>query len=137
LIYDPSTDDPLGLLEIKCPYQARDTPVKDLCQKSSFFLSHKNGKYHLKTNYNYYYQVQGQMHILQRSWCDFVAYTPFDSQVLTIHRTLYDDKFWKEAMYEKLQKFYLGSMLPELCRPRYPSTKQIRPTIDIEPLLRP
>ena len=44
-------------------------------------------------------------------------------------------------MYKKLQKFsqkfYVGSMLPELCRPRYPSTKKIRPMIDIEPTLRP
>ena len=135
LVYDPSASDPLGLLEIKCPFQARDTSVKDLCQQSTFFLTNRSGIYQLKSNHNYYYQVQGQMHILRRSWCDFVVYTPYDSQPLIVLRIPYDEKFWKEVMHGKLQKYYLGSMLPELCRPRYPSTKKVRPIQDIEPLL--
>ena len=75
------------------------------------------------------------MHILRQSWCDFVVYTPYDSQPLIVLRIPYDEKFWNEVMHGKLQKYYLGSMLPELCRPRYPSTKKVRPIQDIEPLL--
>ena len=85
LLYDPSADDPLELLEIKCPFLARDTSVKDLCQKSSFFLTDTDETYHLKPKHNYY-QVQGQLHILRPSWCDFVVYTPHNSQTLVIHR---------------------------------------------------
>ena len=36
LVYDPSMDDPLGLLEVKCPASAKDTLLKDLCHKSQF-----------------------------------------------------------------------------------------------------
>ncbi|KAG8175942.1 hypothetical protein JTE90_026926 [Oedothorax gibbosus] len=51
---------PPAVLEIKCPYSIRNNRIGDSCGKSNFFLD-ENKK--LKRNHNYYYQVQGLMHI--------------------------------------------------------------------------
>ena len=68
LVYDPSMDDPHGVVEIKCPASARDVPLKEACSNSNFFLQiTDDNKYQLKTQHNYYYQVQGQMHITKRA----------------------------------------------------------------------
>ena len=103
LVYDPSVANPHGILEIKCPALARDASIKDLC--SNFFLIYVDTNYKLKLNHNYYYQVQGQMHITKREWCDFVDWSPTDSFRLVIQRIEYDHKFWKEKMYPKLRLF--------------------------------
>ena len=58
-----------------------------------------------------------------------------DSQPLIVLRMPNDEKFWKEIMNGKLQKYYLGSVLPELCCSWYPLTEKVQPAQDIEPLL--
>ena len=123
--------DPLGLLEVKCPASANDTLLKDLCHKSNFFLNFSDtNNFQLKTNHNYYYQVQGQMHITKRAWCDFVVWSPCETN-LHVERILYKPQIWEKTMYPKLEQFYFGSMLPELASPRYPSSKKVRDTIEI------
>ena len=83
---------------------------------------HKSGfpcedSVHLKTNHNYYYQVQGQLAILNLTWCDFVVVlTERDMQIEKIY---FDEKFWKEHCYPKLFSFYYGIILPELVYPRH------------------
>ena len=36
---------------------------------------------HLKKNHNYYYQVQGQIAVLNMPWCDFVVWTTQDMHI--------------------------------------------------------
>ena len=40
LVFDPSHSDPHSLVEIKCPYTAKETPLRELCtmKSSTFFL---------------------------------------------------------------------------------------------------
>ena len=80
LVTDLSEIHPDGLVEIKCPARAEKFTLLELCidrqQKSSFFLKYVNGKYQLKKGHNYYHQIQGQLHITCRQWCDFVVWTP-------------------------------------------------------------
>ena len=121
-------NDPHGVLEIKCPATAKDTSLEELSKSSKFFLNKADDEFHLKKKNNYYYQVQGQMHITQRTWCDFVVWTPRASEMV-VERIAYDSEFWGR-MYPKLKAFYFGSMLPELASPRFPSSKHIRDTIN-------
>ena len=83
LVYDPTATNPNGLLEIKCPFKAEDTHLVDLCTKpelkpSTFFLQYNKDTavYQLKRSHQYYYQVQGQLQITKRTWCDFFVWTP-------------------------------------------------------------
>ena len=135
LVYDPSTDNPDGLVEIKCPFRAVDTSLLDLCTKpelktSNFCLEYKSdtGHFRLKRSHHYYYQVQGQLHVTRRTWCDFFVWTPRQDDRVVEHIAA-DEVFWN-TIYPKLRRFYLGSMLPELVNPRHPSGQPVREYIE-------
>lgn len=54
-----------GCGEVKCPYSIDD------CDFDSY--TKVDGKMWLKRNHQYYYQVQQQLHITGRQFCDFVV----------------------------------------------------------------
>ncbi len=68
--------DQYSMVEYKCPYSVKDTSVNEACNKKDFMASLKDGQVTLKRTHKYFYQVQGQMAVCQRSWCDFVIWTP-------------------------------------------------------------
>ena len=73
LVIDPSCDNPNGICEIKCPYTARGLSPENACRIiPQFCACLNNGKVELWRVHNYYYQVQGQMAIPGRNWCDFI-----------------------------------------------------------------
>ena len=114
--------DKYGLVEYKCPYSARDTTVEEACTKKDFMAHMKEGRVELKRTHKYYYQVQGQMAICRRTWCDFVIWTPYS---ITIERINFDENFWKDT-YKKLEQFYDAAVLPELASPRHSQGQPIR-----------
>jgi len=78
-----------GIVEIKCPYTARNLSIPEavhqMGDKSNFCLELVgNGEVHLKQNHEYYYQVQGQLMITGTPFCDFVVYTEKDLFIETI-----------------------------------------------------
>ena len=52
-----------------------------------------SGEQHLKLKptHIYYSQIQGQMAITERSWCDFVIYT---EKGISVERIPFDAEFW-------------------------------------------
>ena len=57
------------LVEVKCPLKCRDRAIADLAASDSSFclgLDPDTGTPALKRGHNYYYQVQGQMHVSRR-----------------------------------------------------------------------
>ena len=98
IVYDPVSEDPNGLLEIKCPYTYRDINPQEAAQQKTFFCTSENHHLLLKTQHHYYYQVQGQMAICKRKWCDFVVFTNAGISVERIK------EFWKN-MVTKLKIF--------------------------------
>ena len=66
-----------GCIEIKCPYTVAEAAkiTKDFCS------SEVNGQLHLKPDHRYYHQIQAQMFITNRDYCDFVIWTPKDMAV--------------------------------------------------------
>jgi len=59
-----------GITEIKCLYTIKDLTPEDAIQNEKLkFATVIDGKLNLKTNDNYYYQIQGQLHITQRAYC--------------------------------------------------------------------
>ena len=57
-----------GLLEIKCPYSLRHTTLNSAGK--DFYLQHTPDGLKLSTSHAYYYQVQGQLEICDRLYCD-------------------------------------------------------------------
>lgn len=63
-----------AILEIKCPFKHRAaTSAKEVLYDHEYCFD-TNG--FLKETHPYYHQVQRQLHLLQRSLCYFVVWTP-------------------------------------------------------------
>lgn len=60
-----------GVLEIKCPY----TISKHIATIEANAITDKN----------YQWQVQGQMWVTERQWCDFVSFHPYVPEKLQLH----------------------------------------------------
>lgn len=96
-------DGATGIVEVKCPYSARDITVREACGNPAFYLAFENDNYNLKPGHNYYYQVQGQLLVTGVEYCDFVVYTKED---LVVTRIFPDLDFMKN-MLDDLSRFFV------------------------------
>lgn len=71
-----------GLLEIKCPY-ITSNHIKNVARLN-------NQLDFLKLNEQYYYQVQHQMYVTGRKWCDFISFDP---------RLLESEENWRKCIF--------------------------------------
>lgn len=69
-----------GLLEVKCPLSMAGKPASQMK-----YLIEVDGVFMLNRNHEYYAQVQYQMGVTGRQWCDFFVYTknpePFTERI--------------------------------------------------------
>ena len=90
------------LIEVKCPYSARDRPITaETVPYLDLDLDHKLT---LCKKHDYYFQIQGQLYCSKRNNCDFVVYTKSETKIIRIPR----DDIFIEAMVSKLCAFYEG-----------------------------
>ncbi|KAJ1522321.1 hypothetical protein ONE63_002617 [Megalurothrips usitatus] len=117
-----------GLLEVKTKPSIGDRKFLDCAlakgrqKPSKFPLEFREGALHLKKNHEFYFQIQGQLAISDREWCDLVVFSDNDFFVERIER---DRAKWEE-MFPKLKRFYMEALLPEFVDPRLPRDGQIR-----------
>ena len=110
LITDCSSTDPNGILEIKCPYKYRDVDPCEAAEYKDFCCELTGDTLTLKQKHNYYYQIQGQMAISCRKWCDFVVYT---NKKVSVERISFEESHWMK-MLPKLKDFFTKRMVPIL-----------------------
>lgn len=118
-VLDPSTVDQFGLAEIKCPYKYRELTPADACKHSDFCCKlavQSDGRINveLKRNHSYYSQIQGQLAITERKWCDFVIFT---NKGISIERIQFDHAFWEDKLLPKLTNFYDNCLCPSIVSP--------------------
>lgn len=115
-VYDPSdAAQPLGYVEVKCPFSQRNATPVHACSSPEFCCAlDESGQPKLKRSHNYFAQVQGQMAIGQRPWCDFVVYT---TKGLIIERIMLDNDYWTNTLLPKLESFYDNCIGPEIVSP--------------------
>ena len=118
VVYDPTFRDSFGLAEVKCPYSSKHLTPSQACEKKDFCSELKevdgNQLVQLKRNHKYFFQIQGQMAVTGRSWCDFIIYT---EKGLAVERILFDDELWKTEMLPKLIDFFDNCLAPEIVSP--------------------
>ena len=115
-VYDPSNSlQPFGFLEIKCPYTARDISPLEACMSSSFCcrVASITRCVQLKESHAYFSQVQGQIAIGCRPWCNFVIYT---NKIISVERISFNESFWNDKLLPKLILFY-DNCVPEIVSP--------------------
>lgn len=115
-VYDPSNpNEPYGFLEVKCPYTAKTLTPTEACDLSGFCCRlSSSGHLELRESHQYYAQVQGQMAVGERPWCDFVVYTP---KGINVQRIPFSQSYWKDKLLPKLTSFYDNCVAPELVSP--------------------
>ena len=103
-----------GCGEVKCPYIIENWDFESYVLKKSSCLEKVNGVFRLKRKHQYYYQVQQQLSITGRQFCDFVvcAFSDNKPQVF-IERILPDTSHW-EAIVPKVTKVWQTCILPEI-----------------------
>lgn len=101
-------DGTTGIVEVKCPYSARDMTVREACSVPGFFMTCQNDTYELKTEHNYYFQVQGQLLVTGVEYCDFVIFTRKDLVV----KRIFPDPVFMQEMLDNLSRFYCDHVKP-------------------------
>ena len=65
---------PIGAIEIKCPFSNKEMTIEECCKDSSFYLKkNSDGVITLKQSHVCYYQCQGALNITGLDWIDFVV----------------------------------------------------------------
>ena len=114
-VHHPSVNEQFGMAEIKCPYKYCDHSPEDAAVSSDFCCSLSGGKeLHLKCTHQYYSQIQGQMAITERKWCDSIVYT---NKGISVERIGFDSKFLVDELLPKLTQFYDCCLCPAIVSP--------------------
>ena len=96
-----------GIVEIKCPFTGREYHPDHLNKLKNSFLD-ANGL--LNRSHRYFTQVQGQLMITRRDYCDFVVWTPLGVYV----QRIYEEISFTEKLVRKLTNFYVEHLLPAI-----------------------
>lgn len=110
----------LTVLEVKCPYTARNFPINEMTVP--YLERDETNELRFKKNHPYYYQVQGQLLVTGRLYCDFIVFTFVDLLEISIGRdealisdmlvklTNFYDKYLQPAIFEKYLYRYYGKI---------------------------
>lgn len=99
-----------GVIEIKCPYSIAHLDPNET--PPDYVTSTKDGSYKLKRSHMYYSQVQGQLAITGKSWCDFVIFTKHGH----IRERIHVDEVFCVNLKAKLKTFFYQHVLPVLLK---------------------
>ena len=91
-----------GLLEIKYPFTYRGLSIKDYAAKTDDCLEIIDYRFLLKRTHFFFFQVQCQIGVTRRRWCDFLVSTTRDSFCETIN---FNEQFWNLSV-TKACSFY-------------------------------
>ncbi len=116
-----------GVIEVKCPFNCQRMTFLEAAANSSFFMEENYGKFTLKKDHAYYYQMQMQMKVCETSYGDFVVWR---AEELLIERIQYNETFCMEAL-EKATKFFIYGILPEVIGKWYSRSVEIVPQTSV------
>lgn len=106
-----------GLLEIKCPYKYKNGLEKWYSDKNSPI----DRALQIKETHQYYYQMQHQMLVTKRNYCDFFVYCSGKKENDTFILRITKNNDFCEKLKEKLILIFNEVILPEIvCRKNDP-----------------
>lgn len=111
-----------GIAEVKCPESRKnEEPAKAAELYNDRRYTGETPK--LSTRHYIYYQIQGQLHITGREFCEFIVYA---NQKIHVQRIHSDNDFWRTEMEPLLTRFYNECVLPELVDSRLDRNMKIK-----------
>lgn len=121
-----------GLLEIYCPYTAKDMTPEEAIEKGVGDLHkifRRDDITQMNESHNFYFNIQGALHIAQRGYCIFVVGTRKGMHWVGVYR---DDDFWLKKMEGPLRAFYFDSFMFEVIDSRFERGMSIRDSVDVQ-----
>ena len=112
IVYDPSVDDPNGLLEMKHIQMDDSESLEHALLRKRMCLKFDGTNIRINRNHQYFYQIQQAMYVTERRWNDFVVKGSTGSE-LYIERVQYDAEWW-DCVKKKIEKFYDNHICPEI-----------------------
>ena len=86
------------------------TVIADKFGDKFFLRRGEDGELHLPQEHHYYAQVQGELAVTGREWCDFVVYSNGE---VVVDRIFADLDYCK-ILKQKLEEFYVRNIIPEI-----------------------
>lgn len=104
-----------GVIEIKCPFCTKDLSVNEAANSVPNFCLENNecGSIRLKRDHAYYYQVQMQLFVTDKPYCDFILWTERDSASPFVERVKPDVSFFEKEL-ACATNFFKKCIMPEL-----------------------
>jgi len=96
-----------GLLEVKCPLTSADKKPTDAGLP---YLKMVDNKFTLSRSHKYYTQIQCQLAVAGRDWCDFFVYSPCGYH---LERIYLDKVFW-QSRRQVLEQCFNTVVIPHL-----------------------
>ena len=92
-----------GLLEIKCSFTHQNKTPYEVCEDNHYHVyADENNEMRLKTSSSWYIQIQAQLGVCKRKWCDFVLFT---KKGHAVDRIMFDNELYREII-QKSRKFF-------------------------------
>ena len=105
-----------GTVEVKCPYCFKEgLPDED---KENLCMTKKEGKWSLRRDHSYFYQVQTQINVCNVEFGDFVVWTKTG---MLEERIMKDRLFFEEAV-NNVEHIFVYGILPEIIGKWYTRT---------------
>lgn len=98
-----------GLLEIKCTSKYKNLTVQEVALQDYEFIPDDSGQPKLKENSKWFDQVQAQLFVCNKEWCDFVLFTL--NGPISVER-IFKDGTWIVKNIQKVDEFYDTKIFP-------------------------
>lgn len=118
---DGITDD--MVVEVKCPITAFKLGLEEAIKRKKVTFWKKDGS--VNRAHVWYYQIQGQLRVTGKSICLFGVWSG-SNVPLKLEYIKKDDIFWTDQMEDKLVRFYMECVLPEIVDSRFKRNMPIR-----------
>lgn len=99
--------------------------VEDAIKQNKIKFWNTNGTVNRRNEW--YFQVQGQLHITRKNLCLFAVWTG-EEYPLKVEKITRDDEFWENEMETRLVRYYDKCLLPEIVDPRKTRSMPLRTT---------
>ena len=100
-----------GLLEVKCSFTHQKKEPREACFDDHYHVTlDENENVRLKVDSPWYIQIQGQLGVCDKPWCDFVFFT---KKGFIVDRIYFDEEIF-EGIVEKASKFFERYIIPAL-----------------------
>ncbi len=103
----------LGASPDGCVSCKKDQDITEAARDKQFCIKQSGEKLTLDHNHQYFYQVQAQLIITRKKYCDFVVWTERNSSAPFVERVYPDIDFFDNAL-TNVRQFYIHGILPEL-----------------------